>query len=181
MKLNRGGFEITDKECSDYLNEESDKKLGIDKDGHYKDYNGCKYHGDQDYLTLQKFYLTGMKPTKDDYNFLKLYYIETVKEYNNKKPIKYDYSFIKSLSIRHLLLNESLPEKDTNDPYFVLLNYAERTKIYKLIELLEKTENWDLKFKIIDRINELQPENYIITEWENNKLFILNLIRNKES
>jgi hypothetical protein len=61
-----------------------------------------------------------------------------------------------------------------------LLDYGKRIKIYKLIELLDETENLDLKNKILDKINELQTGNYIITEWENRKLLILNLIRKKE-
>jgi hypothetical protein len=46
-----------------------------------------------------------------------------------------------------------------NDQYFILLDYEKRTKIYKSIELLKKTENWNLKFKIINKINELLTGN----------------------
>jgi hypothetical protein len=169
---------MTDKECSDYLNEQlkeyypySDKELGIDiKDYDFNKGESQKYHDKKNYLTLQKFYLTNMKPIKDDYFFLEshYHYIE-----------KYDYSFIISPSIRYLLLNESLPETDINDPYFVLLDYKKRIKIHKLIELLDETENFDLKNKILDKINELQTGNYIITEWEYRKLLISNLIRKK--
>jgi hypothetical protein len=179
---NISGFDYDEYEkwSNKYFDIYSDKELGINTedyfiDGHYKDYTGNEYDGKQNYLILRKFYLEEMKPIKDDFSFIELHYeIIYYKE-------KYDYSFIKSPSIRHLLLNEPLPDTDKNDPYFILLDYEKRAKIYKLIELLDKTENINLKNAILDKIDELHTEDYIVTKWEYHKLVIYDLIRKKVS
>lgn len=178
---NISGFDYDEYEkwSNKYFYIYSDEELGIDeKDfldehGHYKDFQGNEYNGKKHYLMLQKFYLEEMKPTKDDYDFIESHYKESYKE-------NYDYSFIKSPSIRHLLLNEPLPDTDTDDPYFILLDYEIRAKIYKLIELLDETENINLKNAILDKIDELHTEDYIVTKWEYRKLLILELIRKKK-
>lgn len=124
----------------DYLEKElrkfyiySDKELGLkeydylDKNGHYIDYTGKLYRNDKSYLTFKKFY-NKMKPTKDDFDFMKLHF--------NRDN---DYSFVKSPSIRHLLFNDILLENiDKNDPFYSLLNYDKRKIMYELIELFDQ-------------------------------------------
>jgi hypothetical protein len=104
-----------------------------------------------------------MKPTKDDFDFLKLHF-----RGDN------DYSFVKSPSIRHLLFNDiKLDDIDKNDPYYPLLNYDKRKIMYELIELLQlKTiddDDYDVITENILRI--LKDDNYIYTDNEKNKTF----------
>jgi hypothetical protein len=164
-----------DCETGEIVESFSDKELGINKDeylnedGHFKDFHGGKYNEDRDYQAFKKFFKT-MKATKDDFDILRSYYHK-----DN------DYSFMKSPSLRHLLLDEPLPQKQGRDKYFVLLDIEIRKIMQDLIALLKKTKDEDLKDKILAKIKKIKSTDYIFTKRETDETFMPLLIYEKES
>jgi hypothetical protein len=156
----------------------TDSELGIDvndylnEDGNYKDYTGNKYYEDMDYQIFKKFYKI-MEPTKDDFYILRSYY-------NSFHKKDYDYSFVKSLSLRHLLFNEPLPQSCKNDPFYSLLDIKIRNVMKGLIKLLNTTRDQTIKNDILGKIEEIKKTDYIFTEKENEETFIPLLLYRKK-
>jgi hypothetical protein len=150
-----------------------DSELGIningylDENGEFKDYHGHEYHKDRDYLTFRKLYEKIKVPTREDFYILRNHY--NIFPFLKKD---YDYSFVKSPSLRHLLFDEPLPQSDTNDPYYHLLDIEIRNIMKNLITLLNKTEDLTVKNKILDKINKIKNTDYIFTEREKRETFI---------
>jgi hypothetical protein len=173
-RINEVNDKIIDKEIQELMGDDifTDEELGInindylDESGYFKDYHGYEYHKDRDYLTFKKFY-KNMKPTKEDFDILRSYY-------NTDSFVKkdYDYSFVKSQSLRYLLFDEPMPQSGKDDKYFSLLDIEIRKIVEKLITLLNKTEDYELRKDILAKINKIKNTDYIFTKKENDETFI---------